>query len=91
MNSDSQFFGSEPDPGQSMLSDTDIKRLATAVAAALRENGALPSAVASSTGRGRDGGPSRRKRRLSSVLHADVVLAGVALLIVTIILIAWVV
>lgn len=72
-----------------MLSDADIKRLATAVAAALRENGALPSEATVATRRGRDGGAHRRKRRLSSVLHADVVLAGVALLIVVVVLIAW--
>jgi len=70
-----------------MLSDADIERLAAAIAAALRDEGVLSgrSAVGNRQGKVR----SASKRRLSSLFHADVILASVALLIVVIVLIAW--
>lgn len=70
-----------------MLSDADIARLAAAIAAALRDEGILSDRSTVENRQGKVG--SGRKRRLSSLFHADVILASVALLIVVIVLIAW--
>jgi hypothetical protein len=87
VNSESPSNGNNADQGRSMLSDADIERLAAAIAAALRDEGVLSgrSAVGNRQGKVR----SASKRRLSSLFHADVILASVALLIVVIVLIAW--
>lgn len=70
-----------------MLSDADIARLAAAIAAVLRDEG-IPSDRSTVENQQRKVG-SGRERRLSSLFHADVILASVALLIVVIVLIAW--
>jgi hypothetical protein len=87
VNSESQSNGNNADEGRSMLSDADIARLAAAIAAVLRDEGILSDRSTVENRQGKVG--SGRKRRLSSLFHADVILASVALLIVVIVLIAW--
>ncbi|CAB4746697.1 unannotated protein [freshwater metagenome] len=76
-----------PEQDRLTLSDADIARLAAAIAVVLRDEGVLRgrSTVGNRQGKVESG----RKRRLSSLFHADVILASVALLIVVIVLIAW--
>lgn len=89
MNSTSDPDSNTADQGRSMLSDADIKRLATAIAAVLREEGALSGTSTDARRQGKARSTGRRRRRLSTLVHADVILASVALLIVAIVLIAW--
>ncbi len=89
MNSTSDPDANTADQGRSMLSDADIKRLATAIAAVLRDEGALSGTSTDARRQGKAPSTGRRTRRLSTLFHADVILASVALLIVAIVLIAW--
>lgn len=78
-----------PEEARAVLSDADVARVASAVVAALREDGTLPLRNAAGGTRRKTRRPEGRRRRRSSVLQADVLLAGIALIIVTVILLAW--